>query len=169
VSGGPPSSPGPPSRLPALGPRGEGWVVLQSVVGGAALVAGLAGPPWPSGVLWATRLAGLAFGVGGAALGVAGGRHLEGSISPYPAPRDDAALREHGAYALVRHPIYGGLILLSTAWSLFTSPAALGPTALLALVFEGKRRREEGLLRARYPGYVGYAARVRRRFVPFVW
>jgi hypothetical protein len=33
--------------LPSLGPRGEGWVALQVVLIGLALLAGLRGPRWP--------------------------------------------------------------------------------------------------------------------------
>jgi protein-S-isoprenylcysteine O-methyltransferase Ste14 len=53
-------------------------------------------------------------------------------------------------------------------WALVTSPAALVPAALLAVVLWGKSVREEAWLDERYPGYAGYRRRVPRRFIPFV-
>ena len=158
-----------PTRVPALGPRGEGWVVLQLAALLAAGVAGVVGPPWPSRATTALRVAGLILAVAGGALGAAGIRHLGDSVTPFPKPSEGSSLRLAGAYGLVRHPIYGGLVLVTLGWSLLTSPVALVPTAALAAVFEGKRRREEAWLRDRHPGYRDYERKVRRRFVPFLW
>jgi protein-S-isoprenylcysteine O-methyltransferase Ste14 len=157
------------TRVPSLGSRGEGWVVLQSIALLTAGVAGLAGPPWP--VRWelARRVGGLALAMAGGALGIAGIRHLGDALTPYPRPADGAGLRESGVFRLVRHPIYGGLLLVSLGWASLTSPLALVPAASLAAIFEAKRRREEAWLTDRHPGYAAYARRVRRRFVPFVW
>ena len=33
-------------RIPTLGPRGEGWTVIQVVLMFAIIVAGVAGPVW---------------------------------------------------------------------------------------------------------------------------
>ena len=155
--------------MPPLGPRGEGWVVLQSAALVAAGVAGLAGPAWPSRLRTPLLVVGLAVALGGGALGAAGIRHLGSSLTPFPKPADSASMRDGGAYALVRHPIYGGLLLVTLGWSASTSPAALVPAVVLALVFEGKRRREEAWLAERHPIYRDYARRVRHRFVPFLW
>src|SRR6266702_3905086 len=38
------------SRLPELGPRGEGWVVLQLLLGGAIAGSGFVGVYWPGSV-----------------------------------------------------------------------------------------------------------------------
>ena len=75
-------------------------------------------------------------------------------------------LRTGGVYRLVRHPIYGGVILIALGSSLVWSPLALLPTALLVVLFELKSRREESLLLERFPGYETYRRRVRWRFVP---
>jgi protein-S-isoprenylcysteine O-methyltransferase Ste14 len=68
----------------------------------------------------------------------------------------------------VRHPIYGGVIVLALGWSLRRSPLVLVPTALLAIVFELKSRREEVWLDERYPEYADYRAATRHRFIPWV-
>jgi len=73
-----------------------------------------------------------------------------------------------GAYRLVRHPIYGGLILVALGWSLNSSPLALVLTVTLALVLEAKSRLEESMLALRFPEYGAYRHRVRWRFVPGV-
>jgi protein-S-isoprenylcysteine O-methyltransferase Ste14 len=75
-----------------------------------------------------------------------------------------------GAYAVVRHPMYTGVVLLlpglalwleSTAAALF----ALVPiTLLMVRVFV-----EEDFLRRELPGYVDYVQRVRWRLVPGIW
>jgi protein-S-isoprenylcysteine O-methyltransferase Ste14 len=79
-------------------------------------------------------------------------------------------LKSSGAYALVRHPIYGGLILVALAWALLLSPWALLPAGILALFFSLKARFEEAFLERRYQdAYRAYAERVRHRFVPYLW
>jgi protein-S-isoprenylcysteine O-methyltransferase Ste14 len=157
------------TRLPSLGGRGEGWFAGQVVVFGAVALAGVVGPAWPTHREPWLRVVALASATGGAALFVDGIRRLGSAASPFPRPVEDAAMREDGVYRLVRHPVYGGVLLLALAWSSWTSPWALGSTAVLALLFEGKRRREEVWLREAYPGYDAYAERVRRRFVPLIW
>lgn len=154
---------------PALGARGGGWVILQFVVLGAAFAAGIAGPEWPAGASAWLMIGGSALVLVGIVLAAAGMRHLGSSITPFPRPGDEAELREHGSYRLVRHPIYGGLLLATLGWALATSPVALVPAVVLGLVFLGKSSREEAWLAERYDGYVDYRARVPKRFVPFVW
>jgi protein-S-isoprenylcysteine O-methyltransferase Ste14 len=66
----------------------------------------------------------------------------------------------------VRHPIYGGTLLVALGWSLLSSPLALFPTALLAFLLELKSRHEESMLAERFPEYEAYRRRVRWRFVP---
>jgi protein-S-isoprenylcysteine O-methyltransferase Ste14 len=154
---------------PALGRRGEGWVALQAVAIGVAVVAGRWGGPWPTGAEPVAGPVGVVLLLGGIVLAVAGMGALGSSLTPYPAPGEGATLREHGSYRLVRHPIYGGLLLATLGWALLTSPWALIGPLILGIVFAGKSMREEAWLAERYPGYEAYRARVRRRFVPFVW
>jgi protein-S-isoprenylcysteine O-methyltransferase Ste14 len=43
------------------------------------------------------------------------------------------------------------------------------PTALLAVLFDLKARREEAWLIERFPEYADYRARTPRRFVPWLY
>jgi protein-S-isoprenylcysteine O-methyltransferase Ste14 len=75
-----------------------------------------------------------------------------------------------GPYALVRHPMYSGAILMG----LFT-PFALGSYlawpvfALLVPFYVLRLLNEEKVLRQKLPGYAEYCLRTRFRLVPFVW
>jgi protein-S-isoprenylcysteine O-methyltransferase Ste14 len=77
-------------------------------------------------------------------------------------------LQTHGPYAFIRHPMYAAALLLLWASILgHWSPAnALVGVVVLAVVAL-RIPLEEARLRARYPGYAGYAART-KRVVPFV-
>lgn len=143
-------------------------MVAQSVLFVAVVATGVAGPDWPYSASTALTATGWIVGAVGIALVVAGIVALGSSLSPYPKPADGSTLRQGGAYRLVRHPIYGGFVLLAAGWSLVTSPLALVPTALLWATFELKSRVEEVMLGERYPGYEPYRERVRWRLVPWV-
>lgn len=75
-----------------------------------------------------------------------------------------------GAYAIVRHPLYSGALLL-----LFCTPLALGSywtlVVAVAMVFAIVWRLldEERFLKKNLPGYADYCRRVRCRLVPRVW
>ena len=75
-----------------------------------------------------------------------------------------------GPYALVRHPMYTGALLLTMA-----SPPALGswwgflPALLVIPMLVWRIFDEEKLLNAELPGYSDYARRVRYRLVPLGW
>ena len=100
-----------------------------------ALAGLLAGNAWGSPLADISSLLGLALMAGGAALLGRGLMDLGGNLTPVPHPRDDAQLVETGVYALVRHPLYGGLIATAVGWSLVSaSPLAL----LLSGVVESK-------------------------------
>ncbi len=155
-------------HVPALGPRGEGWVVLQSLLFAAIVACALLGAGWPERTEWPLRIVGIALEVCGAILGVLGVRGLGSSFTAFPLPREHAGLRRAGIYKLVRHPIYGGVIVVALGSSLWRSPLALVPTVLLAGVFELKSRREELWLTERYPEYAGYRAATPHRFIPWL-
>ena len=160
------------SRLPALGPRGEGWVAGQFVLLGVVAVAGVPGladlPPSTAGrwVLLGIGLLLVALGVG---IGVAAVRVLGSSISALPRPKETAAFASGGIYAVVRHPMYLALVIASVGWSLATASglAALAAVALTAWL-NAKARREEAWLVDRYPGYAEYRRRT-GRFLPTVF
>lgn len=75
-----------------------------------------------------------------------------------------------GPYAIVRHPMYSGLILqqvgtaalLGSAWSFL-------PVAAFVAVLAIRTALEDRTLQAELPGYREYAARTRHRLIPLVW
>lgn len=157
------------TRLPSLGPRGEGWVAIQLVLLAAIALAGAAGPAWSG----APRVAGAAVGLAGVLIGAVlaarGVVDLREALTPFPHPRAGAPLVEHGAYRLARHPIYGGLVLGAAGWGLVTSsPLALALAAVLLAFFDLKSRREEAWLMDHFPAYAAYRRRT-RRLIPFVY
>lgn len=156
------------TRLPSLGPRGEGWFAIQLLLLGAIVAAGLvagglSGPM--SGIAMGIGVVLLAVGLGQVALGI---RQLGSALTPMPRPREGAPLVEDGIFRFVRHPIYGGLILAAFGWSMvMASPLGIGLSLVLLGFFQLKSRREEAWLLARDERYADYAART-RRFVPWV-
>ena len=105
----------------------------------------------------------------GGVLAVRGIVDLGGNLTPFPKPRGGAGLVDTGAYGLVRHPIYGGLILGAFGWGLLTaSPASLAGAAILLGFFDLKSRREEAWLVERLDGYERYRDRT-RRLLPWLY
>ena len=166
---GPPLPSSPPSRLPDLGTRGEGWVAIQVVLFGLLAVAGTAGPAWGDPWLAAGRVAGailVGAGIMIAGLGLGG---LRENLTAVPRPVEGGRLIDTGVYGLVRHPIYTGIILAAVGWGLVTaSPPALVVALGLGVLFDLKSRREEAWLLAAYPAYADYRRRV-RKLVPLVY
>jgi protein-S-isoprenylcysteine O-methyltransferase Ste14 len=157
------------TRIPALGPRGEGWVLIQGALFAGVVVAGLVGPRWPKNMQIPARVVAIIPGAGGLWLTASAVGTLGESVSPFPKPPAASELKESGIYARVRHPIYGGILLLSLGWSLAFSSWALIPTGVLAVALVFKSRLEERWLTDRHPAYAGYRERVRRRFIPYLW
>jgi protein-S-isoprenylcysteine O-methyltransferase Ste14 len=164
-----PPAPVRPSRLPDLGPRGEGWVAIQFVLLGLLALASTLGPAWGDPWLAIGRAVGAVHLVAGllvAGLGLIG---LRENLTPVPRPVAGGRLVAHGVYGLVRHPIYAGIILASVGWGLLAaSPAALLVAAGIAVFFDLKSRREEAWLLETYPGYAEYRRRV-RKLLPFLY
>ncbi len=168
MTGRPPGA----SRLPSLGPNGEGWVVLQGLLLVALLLAGLAGRATPAwGEPWATlgRVAGgilIVVGLAFATLGIVG---LRENLTPNPRPKAGGRLVDTGVYGIVRHPIYTGLIAAGFGWAQVTaSVAAVAIAGVLFVFFDVKARREEAWLVAAFPGYAAYRRRV-RKLIPLVY
>ena len=156
------------TRLPALGPRGEGWVVIQGVLLVVTAAAGWLGPAWDGAPRLLSSIAGVVLIAAGLWLAARGIRDLRGALTPLPYPRQGAELVETGVYALVRHPIYGGLVIAGVGWGLLTaSPAAIAAAVVLLAFFELKSRREEAWLEGRFAGYAAYRART-RRLIPWI-
>jgi protein-S-isoprenylcysteine O-methyltransferase Ste14 len=157
------------TRLPTLGPRGEGWVLLQLALLAATAVGGLTGPAWSGALRTVTSLLGAGLMLGGSALAAWGVVDLRHALTPFPKPLEGAGLIQDGAFRLVRHPIYGGLVQMAAGWALLTAAplAFLGAAALLVLL-DLKSRREEAWLVREHPGYEAYRRRT-RRMVPRIY
>jgi len=75
-----------------------------------------------------------------------------------------------GPYAIVRHPMYAGALIMIAG-----IPLALGswwgliPAALLVPIIVWRLMREEAFLAANLPGYRDYRSRVRYRLTPALW
>ncbi len=154
------------------GARGEWFVVAQTVL--FALVAfgprtlpGRSGSsfPWPH----ACAVIGVALMALGVAVSLAGLLTLGRRLTPLPFPKDGADLLRTGLYALVRHPIYSGILALALGWALYVQGwLTLAYVAALLILLDAKTRREERWLVDKFPEYAAYRRRV-RRFVPFVY
>jgi protein-S-isoprenylcysteine O-methyltransferase Ste14 len=160
----------PSTRIPSLGRRGEGWVAGQLLLTAAVFLSAFLGRSWAGGYGVAAYTAGAALLTLGVLLLAWAGLHLGASLTPFPAPRPSSKLRTSGPYALVRHPMYGGAILIALGWSIvFATVAGVGLTVVLAVFFDLKARREEVWLRERLDGYETYRARTPRRIVPYIY
>jgi protein-S-isoprenylcysteine O-methyltransferase Ste14 len=82
----------------------------------------------------------------------------------------DQPLVSTGPYAVVRHPMYAGVLVM-----MLGAPLALGswwglvPVAAMVAVIVARLLDEEALLAAQLPGYAEYRRRVKHRLVPRVW
>ncbi|GIV84483.1 MAG: hypothetical protein KatS3mg052_1490 [Candidatus Roseilinea sp.] len=156
----------------AFGSRGEGWVVAQFTLLPLLLAATWLvpiGAPWPSALGWLARGLGAVIAVGAAGLFAWGVMALGRNLTPNPKPLDEGYLVRTGAYAVVRHPIYAGVILGMLAIGLFlNSIVGLLSSVVLFIFFDLKSRREERWLREKYPEYADYCRRT-RKFIPFVY
>lgn len=157
------------SGLPNLGRRGGGWVALQFLLLAVLAVVGVLGwGGWGTyaGAIGTIGVLVMAAGTIVAVFAVVG---LGPALTAVPAPNEGGPLRTDGVYGVVRHPIYFGLILLATGFSLVTTPWGLLVTALLAVELDLKRRVEERFLQATYPQYAVYRAAVPNALIPYVW
>lgn len=143
--------------------------MLQLLLGAAIAGCGFVGVYWPGSVESFFGVLGLLIAVAGVLLVVLGVLALGSSFTPLPRPRARTRLRQGGILSLVRHPVYGGLILIGLGWSLADAPLGLAPTALLTVLFDLKARREEAWLIERFPEYAAYRTRTPQRFVPWLY
>jgi len=113
--------------------------------------------------------AGLVLMVTGALLTSAGVVTLGRWLTPFPQPLPESQLRTTGAYALVRHPLYSGILLMACGWSLYsTSVAGLAFDVVLFVFFDRKAAREEIWLAKKFAGYATYRGRV-KKLVPWIY
>ncbi|HZV82673.1 MAG TPA: isoprenylcysteine carboxylmethyltransferase family protein [Geobacteraceae bacterium] len=152
--------------------RGELFVLCQS--GLFALI--IFGPPtlpqlpaWGESARLIGQIAGGLLLAAGFLLGVAGVVELGRNLTPFITPVSGSVLLERGAYRLVRHPIYSGLLQMAFGWGLWRGGwLTLAYALLLLILFDRKARREEQILLVTFPGYAAYSRRV-RRLIPYVY
>ena len=164
----------PVSRIPDLGPNGEGWVTLQFI--GIALVVVADQVPLPMFLMpGAAAMAAVALGWGLIAAGAvlfASALYLlwrSGSFTALPRPKPTSRLIRSGPYEIVRHPVYSGLVLGSIGLGLVRlSAPTLVAAVLLFVILDLKRRREELWLAGRFAEYPEYAAQT-RALIPLVY
>lgn len=142
-----------------LSDRGYVWVVTQSLLLLAVILLGILQPgDWTRAGIIVTG-AGL-FLVGGV-FGIAGVLVLGRNRTPFPRPRENSELVQHGIYARVRHPLYTSVMLSSFGWALIWQSTAAAVAALVLVpLLLAKARHEEQWLRAKFTGYAEYARRV---------
>ena len=162
------------SRIPSLGPRGEGWVILQVVCFGL-LAGAISAAPHESitdeAAVETRKVVGYLIGIIGATLLGAGIGELRRAraFTALPLPNATGTLIQRGPYRLVRHPIYGGLILGALGLAVITPwIGTFIVVVMLTVVLDLKRRREEVWLLDRYPGYAAYRLRT-RALLPFLY
>jgi protein-S-isoprenylcysteine O-methyltransferase Ste14 len=155
------------SRIPDLGPNGEGWVYGQVILIVAVAALGAIALPHAleeAGFLRAFQIVagGILMVTGLLVVWIAIG-DLGSSLSPTPRPRSDGQLVIKGIYSRIRHPIYAGIIELAIGWAGVTGSGWAFLTSLvLAVWLDLKSRREEAWLIERYPEYAAYRDRTPR-------
>lgn len=150
-----------------IGGRGEGWVLAQLCLFALLLFAPLIGPMWPA--RFAFRVVGGTAAVIGVAVIAASAINLGRSLTPFPRPLPSAHLVTDGAYRLVRHPIYFGVLLTALGYALYSqSPLRVLLTLVLAVFFALKAEREEKWLSEQYADYPRYRARV-KKLIPWIY
>lgn len=92
------------------------------------------------------------------------------NISPFPYPRPSSkGIVTDGLYQYVRHPMYGGLLLICIGIGAIThSEARILLTLVLWWAMEKKVEFEEARLIERFPEYEKYKPTA-RKFFPFVY
>jgi len=142
---------------------GYGWVVVQIalfVLYGLALAFG-AGASWG---VW--RWLGVPLVAVGAWVGLAALRLHGRKLTPLPEPNPALGLQRTGVYAVIRHPMYTGLLLSAFGLAILAQkPLAIAAAGALTVFFNLKAREEERRLRRCYPDYADYQ-RATGRFLP---
>lgn len=153
------------------GTKGEWYVVVQFILFGLIAIAPVVPgfPHWDTPWSTITLVLGFLLLAIGSVLVLLGLVNLGRNLSPLPHPKEDAQLVEQGAYKIVRHPIYSGIIQGALGYALLTASwFALVLTVILFFFFDLKSRREEKYLALRFSNYAAYRRRV-KKLIPFVY
>ena len=90
---------------------------------------------------------------------------LNENLSPFPTPKNGSQLITNGLYRLARHPIYSGIIIAFTGFSIYSeSLFRMLLTLILIVLFNYKSKYEEQLLLKRFPEYDNYRNKTGRFF-----
>lgn len=156
-----------PDDDPGLGSEAHWWVAGQFALLAAWLVAVVATARLDSAA-WV--VAGAVVAGGGVALVSAAVASFGPRVPVSPQPRPGAELVDSGVYRLARHPMYGGVSLVTLGVAIAARSAAGIVGAVCVVVYlRLKSRREEQVLAIAVPAYAAYRESVRRRFIPWVW
>ncbi|MBV8684912.1 MAG: isoprenylcysteine carboxylmethyltransferase family protein [Caulobacteraceae bacterium] len=83
---------------------------------------------------------------------------------------EDQRVIDSGPYAVVRHPMYAGSVIMMAGIPLaLGSWVGLVPAVMLLPVLAWRLIREEAFLAANLAGYADYRGRVRYRLAPIIW
>ena len=139
------------------------WVFVQFVLlaaYGVALAVG-ASASWGA---W--RWAGALPFLLGAWVGIAALRMHGRKLTPLPEPNPALGLQRSGVYAVIRHPMYAGLLLCAFGLAiLLQKPLGVAMAVALTVFSNLKAREEERRLLRCYPEYADYQ-RTTGRFLP---
>jgi protein-S-isoprenylcysteine O-methyltransferase Ste14 len=152
--------------------RGLGYVLVQALLIGMILFGprGFLLIPQPMLSWWAyLQVLGVIISALGLLLTLIAAFNLGKNLTPLPCPKDDAQLIQTGLYHFIRHPMYSGVLAVACGW-VFIYPYALVLTYVVALFifFELKTRREERLLKEKFPTYSEYCRQV-KKFIPWIY
>ena len=150
--------------------HGGWWVVAQfPLLFLAYIIPDRTGHEAASAAMQWTSYAGLGLLVLGLLLSSGGAITLGRWLTPFPRPLVKSELRTGGAYALVRHPLYSGILFMAFGWSLYalSVAGALFDLALLAF-FDRKAAREELWLAEKFAGYAAYRRQV-KKLIPWIY
>lgn len=114
---------------------------------------------WPGGVLF----------VFGCLLHLAGAVSLGRQLTTFTKPRPNVRVEQGGAYRLVRHPIYSGVVVGVFGWALYHGRwSGLLSSLVVTVFFDQKATREERWLLSHIPEYPAYQERV-RKLIPWIY
>ena len=150
--------------------RGGWWVAAQfPLLLLAYLIPGWSGQDIAGDFFTVLRHIGQVLTGAGALLTLASVVALGRWLTPFPRPLPESQLRTGGAYALVRHPLYTGILIMAFGWSLMSfSIAGLVYDAMLFVFFDRKAAREEVWLSEKFPDYKAYSRRV-KKLIPWIY
>ena len=125
---------------------------------------------WPIGLINRGHVLWLAPCLFGAVFGLWALAHNSIGLSGvFPEPRRGMRLITTGPYALVRHPMYGALIVMMVGVAGYNGHVLNWLAALVIVpVLGAKALIEERLLQHVFPDYGDYLATTPRRFLPYV-